>query len=134
MSGPPHGDPRPSDPPVAPPEPPGPPVELGYDASGNQTLERDVTRGLTTSTLYDFLNRPESRTVAGEGSNAFSYETTWEYFDSEHRVVETDPRGFRKTAVLDGFDRVHELRQETGSEELVTLSFYDANGNLKRTV
>jgi len=107
-------------------------IRFDYDASGNRTLEEDVTRGLETTTLYDFLNRPLTRTVTGAGVN--SYETTWGYLDSEHRVVETDPRGFAKTATLDGFDRVHEVRQDTGTDEQVTVSFYDANGNLKRTV
>ena len=49
-------------------------------------------------------------------------------------VVQTDPRGFDTTTVLDGFDRVHEVRQEVEpGRELVSLNFYDANGNLKRT-
>ncbi len=108
-------------------------VELDYDEAGNQTLERDVSRGLETTTIHDFLNRPLTRVVLGAAPNGFRYETTWEYLDSEHKVVETDPRGFVRTTFLDGFDRVREVRQDTGAEELVTFSFYDGNGNLKRT-
>ncbi len=109
-------------------------VELGYDEAGNQTLERDVSRGLETTTRYDFLNRPLSRVVEGADPSGFRHETTWEYFDSEHKLVETDPRGFARTTFLDGFDRVREARQDTGTEELVTRSSYDANGNLKATI
>jgi RHS repeat-associated protein len=104
-----------------------------YDASSNRTLDEDVTRGLATTTEYDFLNRPLSRTVAGTGPNGFTYETLFEYDDPAHTLVETDPRGFRKTTALDGFDRVHRVLQETGDEVLETTSFYDANGNVKTT-
>jgi RHS repeat-associated protein len=108
-------------------------VELDYDEAGNQTLERDVSRGLETTTVHDFLNRPLTRVVLGAAPNGFRHETRWEYLDSAHKVVETDPRGFVRTIFLDGFDRVREVRQDTGAEELITFSFYDGNGNLKRT-
>jgi len=34
---------------------------------------------------------------------------------------------------MDGFDRVHKITQETGTEDLVTTHFYDGNGNLRET-
>ena len=109
-------------------------VRFEYDAAGNVDVQDDVTRGLTTTATYDLLNRPRSRTVDGASPDAFTYETTLVYNDSAHEMVETDPRGFDATTVLDGFDRVHELRQEVeAGRELVTRNFYDANGNLKQT-
>ncbi len=105
-------------------------VNYGYDASGNRTLEEDVTRGLATRVEYELLNRAARREVEGPG---FTYETSFEYDDGAHTVIETDPRGFRRTTELDGFDRVHRVRQETGVEELETTSFYDAGGNVKTT-
>jgi len=56
-------------------------VHFDYDGSGNRTLEEDVTRGLVTSTEYDFLNRPERRKATGAG---FTYETTFDYCTSSH--------------------------------------------------
>jgi YD repeat-containing protein len=46
-------------------------------------------------------------------------------------VTQTDPRGYRTTTHLDGFDRTHQVEQDTGEEVLVTTTFYDANGNPK---
>ena len=51
-----------------------------------------------------------------------------------HSVTATDPRGFQTTTEMDGFDRVHQVTQETGTESLVTTNFYDGNGNLARTL
>jgi len=109
-------------------------AQFDYDGSGNRTLEEDVTRGLVTSTEYDVLNRPEIRTVTGADPDGFVYLTTFDYDDEAHTVIETDPRGFRRTTELDGFDRVHQVSQETGDEVLETTSFYDANGNLKKSL
>ena len=104
-----------------------------YDEVGNQILEQDLTRGLETVMEYDSLNRPKRRLVTSVADN-FSYETTIDYQDSTHTVVETDPRGYKRTTVLDGLDRVHKVSQETDEETLVTTTYYDANGNLKRVV
>ena len=109
-------------------------VRFEYDAAGNVDIQEDVTRGLTTTVTYDLLNRPLSQTLDGAIPDAFTHETTFVYNDVAHEIVETDPRGFDKTTVLDGFYRVHERRQEVeAGRELVTRNFYDANGNLKQT-
>ena len=104
-----------------------------YDEVGNQILEEDVTRGLETVIEYDHLNRPKRRLVTSQ-ADGISYETLFNYRDSSHTVVETDPRDYVRTTVLDGLDRVHQVSQETGGEILVTTQFYDANGNVKRIV
>ena len=109
-------------------------VRFEYDAAGNVDLQEDVTRGLITTATYDLLNRPLSRTLAGASPDAFTYETTFVYNDGAHEMVETDPRGFDQTTVLDDFDRAHEVRQQVdGGRELSTRNFYDAAGNLKQT-
>jgi len=107
-------------------------VRFDYDESGNQTLEEDLTRGLKTESDYDLLNRSLSRVVSSVADD-FSYLTTFEYEDSTHTVIVTDPRNFKSTSEMDGFDRVHRVTQETGSEDLVTMNFYDGNGNLRET-
>ena len=109
-------------------------VRFEYDAAGNVDLQEDVTRGLITTATYDLLNRPLSRNLAGASPDAFTYETTFVYNDGAHEMVETDPRGFDQTTVLDDFDRAHEVRQQVdGGRELSTRNFYDAAGNLKQT-
>jgi len=85
-------------------------VRFDYDESGNQILEEDLTRGLKTETSYDLLNRPLSRLVSSVADD-FSYLTTFEYEDSTHTVIVTDPRNFKTTNEMDGFDRVHESRR-----------------------
>ena len=107
-------------------------IRFGYDELGNLTEEEDLTRGLSTAATFDPLNRLLSRTVTASAPNAFGYVTTFEYDDSAHTVVETDPRRFEKTTILDGFDRVHEVQQETGDGVLVTKTYYDGNGNVER--
>ena len=108
-------------------------TERGYDEAGNQTTAHDVTRGLTTETDYDLLNRPLEQRVVGAAPNPFTYVTFYRYDDSAHTVTRTDPRGFETTTVLDGFDRVHRVEQKTGSDTLITTNYYDANGNLGTT-
>jgi YD repeat-containing protein len=107
-------------------------VQFDYDESGNQVLEEDLTRGLKTVTDHDLLNRPLSRVVSSEVDD-FSYETTFKYEDASHTVIVTDPRDFKTTTEMDGFDRIHKVTQETGTEDLVTTNFYDGNGNLRET-
>ncbi|MGH9463789.1 MAG: hypothetical protein ACRD1X_21510, partial [Vicinamibacteria bacterium] len=107
-------------------------VRFDHDPSGNQILEEALTRGLKTETGYDLLNRPLSRVVSEE-ADAFSYQTSFDYEDATHTVIETAPRNFKTTTEMDGFDRVHQVTQETGTDDLVTTSFYDGNGNLRET-
>ncbi len=104
-----------------------------YDEAGNPTLEADRTRGLETQTRYDSLNRPIRREISSE-VDRFNYVTQFIYDDPIHTVAEIDPRGFSRTTELDGFDRVHKVSQETGSEMLVTTNYYDANGNLREVL
>ena len=108
-------------------------TERGYDEAGNQTTAHDVTRGLTTETDYDFLNRPLEQRVVGAAPNPFTYVAVNRYDDPSHAVTRTDSRGFETTTVLDGFDRVHRVEQKTGSDTLITTNYYDANGNLGTT-
>ena len=108
-------------------------VELDYDEAGNTIVEHDVTRGLTHR---DGLRLPEpSCGTASDRSapNAFTYITGFLYDDAGHSVTVTDPRGYETTTFLDGFDRVHRVEQDTGTELLVTTSYYDGNGNVERT-
>ena len=113
-------------------DPEGNQVQFDYDESGNQTLEEDLTRGLKTEMEYDFLNRPTLRTV-GSAIDDFSNVSVFEYEDPAHRVTATDPRGFQTTTGMDGFDRVHQVTRETGTEDLITTNFYDGTGNLRQT-
>ena len=108
-------------------------VDFVYDEAGNQTLVHDVTQGLRSETDYDLLNRTVERRAIGSNPNAFTYVTTIAWDDVAHTMEETDPRGFRTTTELDGFDRVHRVLQETGEEVLETSNFYDANGNVRKS-
>ena len=66
-------------------------VKFEYDESGNPILEEDLTRRLKTETDHDLLNRPLSRLVSSVADD-FSYLSTFEYEDSTHTVIVTDPR------------------------------------------
>ncbi len=115
-------------------DPEGNVTRYAYDEEDNRTEEEDLTRGLLMEVEYDALGRPVRKTVTGGGPSSFTYVTTYGYDDFAHSMTVTDPRGFETTTVLDGMDRVHEVRQETGVEELVGRNFYDANGNLVRVL
>ena len=89
-------------------------TELGYDEAGNQTTAHDVTRGLTTETDYDFLNRPLEQRVVGAGPNPFTYVTVNRY---------ADPRGFETTTTY----RVYEKKTRVTDAGMVRTIVFIGN-------
>jgi len=100
----------------------------------NKKEERDPTKKLVVSYVYDNLNREQSRIVSLEHQSApaASYETKTDYFDvGVHRVLVTGPTGVRTERVLDGLDRVSkETVLGTPNGNLETSFKYDALGNV----